>query len=100
MGGTYSFTGARVDSRSTSVTDVEPMFIDMLDDSSPDDVRLRFFAPLKNFDHRFAARLTQIDYDREIALVAMPGEPFVEIGLAVKQQSPFRHTFFSGVETA
>lgn len=29
-----------------------------------------------------------------IALVAMPGEPFVEIGLAVKHQSPFRHTFW------
>lgn len=30
------------------------------------------------------------------ALVAIPGEPFVKIGLAVKQQSPFEHTLFSG----
>ena len=26
----------------------------------------------------------------------MPGEPFVEIGLAVKAGSPFQHTLFSG----
>lgn len=32
----------------------------------------------------------------EIALVAMPGEPFIEIGLAVKRASPFANTFFSG----
>lgn len=32
----------------------------------------------------------------DIVLVAMPGEPFVEIGLAVKTGSPFKHTLFSG----
>jgi hypothetical protein len=32
----------------------------------------------------------------EIALIAMPGEPFAEIGLGVKQGSPFKHTLFSG----
>jgi hypothetical protein len=32
----------------------------------------------------------------EIALVAMPGEPFVEIGLGVKAGSPFKYTLFSG----
>jgi len=32
----------------------------------------------------------------DIALVGMPGEPFVEIGLAVKRGSPFAHTLFSG----
>jgi neutral ceramidase len=32
----------------------------------------------------------------DIALIAMPGEPFVEIGLAVKNGSPFKHTLFSG----
>ncbi|MGH6952748.1 MAG: GNAT family N-acetyltransferase, partial [Alphaproteobacteria bacterium] len=40
----------------------------------PEDIRLRFFAPLKALTHRLAARLTQIDYDREMALVlAEPG---------------------------
>lgn len=32
----------------------------------------------------------------EIALFGMPGEPFTEIGQQVKQQSPFKHTLFSG----
>ena len=32
----------------------------------------------------------------EIALVCTPGEPFAEIGLKVKQDSPFKHTLFSG----
>jgi acetyltransferase len=37
----------------------------------PEDVRLRFFAPMKSLPHTLAARLTQIDYDRQMALVAM-----------------------------
>jgi hypothetical protein len=32
----------------------------------------------------------------DIAIVGIPGEPFVEIGLAVKAASPFQHTLFSG----
>ena len=32
----------------------------------------------------------------EIALICTPGEPFAEIGLKVKQDSPFKHTLFSG----
>jgi acetyltransferase len=36
---------------------------------SPEAVRMRFFQPLKALDHAMAARFTQIDYDREMALV-------------------------------
>jgi acetyltransferase len=36
---------------------------------SPDEVRMRFFAPIRTLSHAVAARLTQIDYDREMALV-------------------------------
>ena len=50
----------------------ESALVDMLRHSSPDDVRLRFFAAIRGFDHAFAARLTQIDYDREMAFIAMP----------------------------
>lgn len=32
----------------------------------------------------------------ELALVAMPGEPFAEIGVAVKRASPFEFTMFCG----
>ncbi len=41
---------------------------------TPEEIRLRFFVPLKTLDHVTAARFTQIDYDREMALVlAEPG---------------------------
>lgn len=52
----------------------EPSLIQFLRASSPEDVRLRFFAPIKEFGHTFAARLTQIDYDREMALIAIVPE--------------------------
>jgi acetyltransferase len=40
-------------------------------------VRFRFFAPMSDLSQAMAARLTQIDYDREMALIALnpyPGE--------------------------
>jgi acetyltransferase len=38
---------------------------------SPDDLRLRFFAPVKDFGHAFIARLTQLDYGRAMAFIAI-----------------------------
>ena len=35
------------------------------------DLRLRFFAPIKEFSHAFIARLTQLDYARAMAFVAI-----------------------------
>lgn len=37
---------------------------------TPNDLRLRFFASMKEFTHRFIARLTQLDYARAMAFVA------------------------------
>ncbi len=37
---------------------------------TPEDLRLRFFAPMKEFTHQFIARLTQLDYARAMAFVA------------------------------
>ncbi|TVR84241.1 MAG: GNAT family N-acetyltransferase [Rhodospirillales bacterium] len=52
----------------------EPAFVEMFSHMSPEDIRMRFFAPKKEMSHALAARLTQIDYDREMALVlAEPG---------------------------
>ena len=54
----------------------EKAVVDMLRRSSREDLRMRFFGTLKDFDHPFAARLTQIDYDREMAFVALgPDSP-------------------------
>ena len=36
---------------------------------NPEEIRLRFLAPLKVLSHMMAARFTQIDYDREMALI-------------------------------
>ncbi len=45
---------------------------------APEQVRLRFFVPMKTLSHVMAARFTQIDYDREMALIlteqGIPGE--------------------------
>ncbi|MCG8274858.1 bifunctional acetate--CoA ligase family protein/GNAT family N-acetyltransferase [Stenotrophomonas sp. NLF4-10] len=38
---------------------------------SDDDLRLRFFQSVRHFSHEFIARLTQLDYARSIALVAI-----------------------------
>jgi acetyltransferase len=56
----------------------EPQLIEMVAQSSPQDVRLRFLGPLKEFPHLMAARLSQIDYDREMALIAV--EPATKPG--------------------
>jgi acetyltransferase len=41
---------------------------------TPEQIRLRFFVPLKTLSHVMAARFTQIDYDREMVLVlTQPG---------------------------
>jgi acetyltransferase len=48
----------------------EPALVAMVMGSTPEDIRLRFFQPMKDFPHAMAARLSQIDYDREMAFVA------------------------------
>ncbi len=46
----------------------------MLERVTLEDLRLRFFAPLKSFSHAFLARLTQLDYAREMAFIAIEEE--------------------------
>ena len=53
----------------------EPQLKAMVERSAPTDVRLRFFGPLREFPHMMAARLSQIDYSREMALVATSLDP-------------------------
>ena len=49
----------------------EPLIHELLDHVTPGDLRLRFFAPMKQFSHEFIARLTQLDYARAMAFVAL-----------------------------
>ncbi|AWJ84088.1 GNAT family N-acetyltransferase [Azospirillum sp. TSH58] len=53
----------------------EPLVHHMVANQTQEDLRLRFFAPLKRLSHQAAARLTQIDYDREMGLVAVGPDP-------------------------
>ncbi|MBS0251740.1 MAG: bifunctional acetate--CoA ligase family protein/GNAT family N-acetyltransferase [Proteobacteria bacterium] len=49
----------------------EPAFAKFFSQISEEDVRLRFFTGRKTFPHTFLASLTQIDYAREMAFVAI-----------------------------
>ncbi|TYO64416.1 bifunctional acetate--CoA ligase family protein/GNAT family N-acetyltransferase [Bradyrhizobium hipponense] len=50
--------------------DDEPTIHEFLRHVTPHDLRLRFFAPMKEFTHEFIARLTQLDYARAMAFIA------------------------------
>lgn len=50
----------------------EPAFKQFLDDIVPEDINFRFFHALRELPHSELARFTQIDYDREMAFVAVP----------------------------
>ena len=47
-----------------------PALESAVDRMTPEDIRMRFFAPMRKLPEAMLARLTQIDYDREMALVA------------------------------
>lgn len=53
----------------------EPQLQHGFTELSAEEVRMRFLYPLKALTHDLAARLTQLDYDREIALVLADAEP-------------------------
>ena len=57
---------------------------------TPEDLRLRFFAAVRDFSHAFIARLVQIDYARAIAFVALDAESGAMMG-AVRLQADAAH---------
>jgi acetyltransferase len=60
----------------------EPVLQDLAQHMNPEDLRLRFFTPVKTLSHTLAARLSQIDYDREMALLARLAEGGTALGVA------------------
>lgn len=50
--------------------DDEPLIYEFVRHVTKEDLRLRFFAAMKQFSHEFIARLTQLDYARAMAFVA------------------------------
>ncbi len=69
--------GRRYAVRAVRPTD-EAAVLRLLARLSPEEVRLRFFGYIRHFSHDMAARVTQVDYDRELTLAASclnePGE--------------------------
>ena len=53
----------------------EALFLGFFQGLDPEDLRLRFFGPVRAFSHTFLARLTQLDYARAIAFVATEVDP-------------------------
>jgi len=49
----------------------EPEHLGLFSRLSPEDIRLRFFGPVGKLTHRAMVRFTQIDYDREMAFIAI-----------------------------
>ncbi|MFZ1642650.1 MAG: bifunctional acetate--CoA ligase family protein/GNAT family N-acetyltransferase [Candidatus Contendobacter sp.] len=54
----------------------EPQLRELVKRIPSEDVRMRFFQPLRELPHEMAARLTQLDYEREMAfIVTEPNGP-------------------------
>ncbi|HEY4344114.1 MAG TPA: bifunctional acetate--CoA ligase family protein/GNAT family N-acetyltransferase [Parvibaculum sp.] len=50
-----------------------------LENTAPEDLRMRFLSPLRRLPRQLAARLTQIDYDREMAFVVFTDDSKAEV---------------------
>jgi acetyltransferase len=70
--------------------DDEPAIVRLLQNVSPEDLRLRFFHSVKEFSHQFVGRLTQLDYARAMAFVALDPMSKEIIGV-VRLHSDSRH---------
>jgi acetyltransferase len=61
-----------------------------LDQLTPEDVRFRFFGQIRQLPHSQMARLTQIDYDREMAFIAV-GPDGDTLGVVRTMTDPDNH---------
>lgn len=59
---------------------------------SPEDLRLRFFAPVKEFSHAFMARLVQLDYARAMAFAASDPDTGEILGVVRLHADPDHQT--------
>ncbi|SMC99573.1 acetyltransferase [Desulfocicer vacuolatum DSM 3385] len=74
----YETVDETIDGISIFIRPIRPgdasLVIEHFNALSPRSVYMRFFTPVKQLSHSMLVRLTQIDYDREIALVALVHE--------------------------
>lgn len=70
----------------------EDLFKSFFEAITPEDLRLRFFAPVRDFSHRFLARLTQLDYARAIAFTAIDPDDGSLLGVVRLHADPDHQT--------
>jgi acetyltransferase len=62
--------------------DDEPLYGPFVKAVTVDDVRLRFFGPVKEFSHDFLTRFIQIDYAKAMAFIALDEATDAMLGVA------------------
>jgi len=60
----------------------EALYARFFERMSPEDVRMRFFTARPDLSHKFLARMTQVDYAREMAFVALSASEGELLGIA------------------
>jgi len=74
-----------------------PALRDMIDRTAAEDIRLRFLSSMRRLPEQLAARLTQIDYAREMAFVALDPSDDSLIGVVRLASDPDRQKAEYGV---
>ena len=72
--------------------DDEDLIRDHLAHVSKEDLRLRFFDSIKEFSHQFIAKLTQLDYARAMAFVAIDEASSEMLGVVWLYSDPIHET--------
>lgn len=84
------------DGRAVEVRPVKPedeaLYPDFFAHVTAHDLRLRFFAPIKEFSHAFLSRLTQLDYGRAIAFAAIEEATGALLGVVRLHADPDHRT--------
>lgn len=85
----FSADGGRYHIRPIKPADIA-LYPQFLASISPDDLRLRFLSPRKNFSDQMLKRLTQLDYDRDMAFVALEASSGALAGVSRLSCNPDR----------
>jgi acetyltransferase len=76
-----------------------PLFAELFHKLSPESIYFRFFSPLKRIPPEMLARFTQIDYERDMALVAIaeaaPGEEMLGAARLIRESAILTRAEFS-----
>ncbi|WP_417320652.1 bifunctional acetate--CoA ligase family protein/GNAT family N-acetyltransferase [Emcibacter sp.] len=66
----------------------ERFYDTFMEKTDPEDIRLRLFVPMRKLQHEFIARLTQIDYARAMAFIAIDPDSNEMLGISRLASDP------------